>query len=88
MVDVWYPADTVAGRPPAAYLPDLPAVEKQAGDAGARKQFGAAYEQMIKGEAADSCARGGSVRARPDAAAGVDLFAWPRCSEDQLHRTS
>jgi len=34
--------------PPAAYLP-ISAVEKQAGDAGARKQFGAAYEQMIKG---------------------------------------
>jgi len=50
MVDVWYPAETVPGRAPATYLPDLPAVEKVAGDAGAKKQFGAAYEQMVKGK--------------------------------------
>ena len=49
MVDIWYPAETTAGKEPAPYLPDLPAAEKVLGEAVAMKQFGAAYKQMING---------------------------------------
>ena len=49
MVDVWYPAETVAAHPPAPYLPDLPGVGKLLGDSGVKKEFGSAYTQMLNG---------------------------------------
>jgi len=49
MVDVWYPAETISGHAPAPYLPDLPSAEKLLGETDVRKQFGAAYAQMLKG---------------------------------------
>ncbi len=50
MVDIWYPAELTPGAAPAPYLPDLPAVEKLTGQAATRKQFGAAYDQVMSGK--------------------------------------
>jgi len=47
MVDIWYPAETTAGKAPVPYLPDLASAEKLLGEAVAKKQFGAAYNQIV-----------------------------------------
>lgn len=47
MVDIWYPAETSQG-PPAPYL-DAAAFERALGEAGLRRQLGAAYDVVRSG---------------------------------------
>jgi predicted dienelactone hydrolase len=49
MVDIWYPAETTPGAPPAAYLPDLAIAGTALGDIETRKAFGVAYDQVLNG---------------------------------------
>jgi hypothetical protein len=49
MVDVWYPAKTVAAQPPAPYLPDLAAAEANLGQAEVKAVFGDAFTQVLEG---------------------------------------
>src|SRR5215467_4096262 len=50
MVDVWYPAEASQG-PPAPYL-DAAAFERALGEAGLRRQLGAAYDAIRGGRVA------------------------------------
>jgi hypothetical protein len=49
VVDVWYPAKRVAGRPAASYLPDLPSLRRVFSDSAMRRRFAPAYEAMEAG---------------------------------------